>query len=90
MYHEHEPSALDIQAFKTGVRNSGESGILNSLFTVRTNQLFNLLDKTRNAFYLSGLLIGSELNDLLNNQAALCFYVVPKTYLVFTNLHWKN
>jgi len=65
---EYQPSGTDIQAFKTGVKNSGDSSILNSLFTVRTNQLFNRLNKTQNAFYLSGLLIGSELNDLLKEK----------------------
>lgn len=78
MYHEHEPSASHIQAFKTGVRNSRDSGILNSLFTVRTNQLFNLLNKTQNAFYLSGLLIGSELNDLLKQPASPLFLCSAK------------
>jgi 2-dehydro-3-deoxygalactonokinase len=68
MHDEPEPSAADTAAFKTGIKDSGKSSILNGLFTVRTNQLFNRLNKTRNAFYLSGLLIGSELNDLVKKQ----------------------
>lgn len=68
---DHDPSAADIQAFKTGIKKSLESGILNSLFTVRTNQLFNRLNKTQNAFYLSGLLIGSEIQDLLRQDCPL-------------------
>ena len=63
-----EPSPADIQAFKTGIKDSQQSGILNSLFTVRTNQLFKRLNKTQNAFYLSGLLIGSELIDLVKKH----------------------
>ncbi|MEO5592872.1 MAG: 2-dehydro-3-deoxygalactonokinase, partial [Chitinophagaceae bacterium] len=55
----YEPSATDTQAFKMGIKNSGTTGLLNSLFTVRTNQLFNRFNKTQNTFYLSGLLIGS-------------------------------
>ena len=35
---------------------------------MRTNQLFKRLNKTQNAFYLSGLLIGSELNDLVKKH----------------------
>lgn len=49
------------------MQKSKETGILNGLFTVRTNQLFDKLDKKQNAFYLSGLLIGEELNYLLKH-----------------------
>jgi 2-dehydro-3-deoxygalactonokinase len=55
----------DRAAFITGVRNSESANILNRLFSVRTNQLFNKLDKKQNALYLSGLLIGNELASLL-------------------------
>ncbi len=64
MQEAYEPSDMNIQAFKKGVQDSRGSNILHSLFTVRTNQLFNRLDKTGNAYYLSGLLIGCELHDL--------------------------
>jgi len=64
MYDEHAPAAADITSFKAGIKHAGQSCILNSLFTVRTNQLFKRMNKTQNAFYLSGLLIGSELHDL--------------------------
>lgn len=53
-----------INAFLKGVQQSGSSSILNTLFSVRTNQLFNKISKEENAFYLSGLLIGAELNQL--------------------------
>lgn len=59
-------SGSDKAAFNRGVRQSKASPILNSLFTVRTNQLFNKLTKRQNALYLSGLLIGQELGALLN------------------------
>lgn len=59
------------EAFVAGVRNSASSNILNSLFTVRTNQLFNKLDKKQNALYLSGLLIGNELNGLISKNVSL-------------------
>jgi 2-dehydro-3-deoxygalactonokinase len=61
-------SPEDNDAFKLGVQQSKKSGILNGLFTVRTNQLFNKLTKKSNFFYLSGLLIGEELNYLLKNE----------------------
>ena len=54
----------DINAFKAGVDAAQSSVILNQLFTVRTNQLFGTLTKRQNAFYLSGLLIGTELKHL--------------------------
>lgn len=62
-------------AFRLGVQNADSAGILKGLFRVRTNQLFNKLNKKENAFYLSGLLIGSEIKHLLdeiNIQLVLC------------------
>ncbi|KAA0993272.1 2-dehydro-3-deoxygalactonokinase [Dyadobacter aurulentus] len=62
-------------AFLKGVQESGAGVILNSLFKVRTNQLFGLLDKEQNGMYLSGLLIGSEMQTLAaggNRQVVLC------------------
>jgi 2-dehydro-3-deoxygalactonokinase len=64
------PAANSLQAFKEGVQHSLKAGLLNALFTVRTNQLFKRWNKMENAFYLSGLLIGSELQEL--RQAAPC------------------
>jgi 2-dehydro-3-deoxygalactonokinase len=65
----------NLTAFKKGVLEANSSDILNSLFKVRTNQLFQKLNKKDNGFYLSGLLIGSELKQLLtesNCQLVLC------------------
>ncbi|WP_018621230.1 2-dehydro-3-deoxygalactonokinase [Spirosoma luteum] len=53
-----------VKAFQEGVRQTASSNILNTLFSVRTNQLFDKISKEENAFYLSGLLIGTELNQL--------------------------
>ena len=63
-----EPSGDDINVFKKGVNQSNSSHLLNSLFTVRTNQLFDKLTKKQNAFYLSGLVIGTELNHLREKE----------------------
>lgn len=68
-------SNLELTAFKKGVLEANSSDILNSLFKVRTNQLFQKLNKKENCFYLSGLLIGSELKHLAsesNCQLVLC------------------
>ncbi len=54
----------DIEAFKHGVEVSGSSSILHNLFTVRTMQLFGKFGKDQNSYYLSGLLIGTELRQL--------------------------
>lgn len=65
----------ELDAFKSGINQSHHSSILNSLFRVRTNQLFNQLTKRQNALYLSGLLIGNELKSLVNQptwQLILC------------------
>jgi 2-dehydro-3-deoxygalactonokinase len=57
----------DAQAFCQGIRQSGASNLLHTLFTVRSNQLFEHVTKEENFFYLSGLLIGTELRSLKDN-----------------------
>ncbi|MFC5408577.1 2-dehydro-3-deoxygalactonokinase [Larkinella bovis] len=72
--HFSDFSGSNLDAFQAGVMASNSS-LLNRLFTVRTNQLFDKFSKTENAFYLSGLLIGAELKPLLkkeNWQLVLC------------------
>lgn len=62
-------------AFISGVEASGTASLLNTLFTTRTNQLFSRFSKDQNAFYLSGLLIGNELNELCDesySQLIIC------------------
>lgn len=59
----------NLSAFKSGVEGSESSNLLNTLFTVRTNQLFGKFGKDQNAFYLSGLLIGTELRELTSSSA---------------------
>jgi 2-dehydro-3-deoxygalactonokinase len=65
----------ELDAFKMGLNEASSSNILHSLFQVRTNQLFDKLNKKENFIYLSGLLIGTELKSLLDNnhsQLVLC------------------
>jgi 2-dehydro-3-deoxygalactonokinase len=54
--------------FIKGVIEGAESNLLHSIFSVRTNQLFKKLNRKENYHYLSGLLIGAELRDLLQNN----------------------
>jgi len=65
----------DLEGFRLGIEESGRSNILHGLFTVRTHHLFGILNKQQNFYYLSGLLIGTELRTLLpaeNKQLILC------------------
>jgi 2-dehydro-3-deoxygalactonokinase len=62
--HDAEMGAEDLSAFKNGISKSGESNLLNTLFSVRTNQLLNYISKEHNYYFLSGLLIGTELRTL--------------------------
>lgn len=55
------------QSFKKGVLDSIKQNLLHSCFLVRTNQLFGKLTKQQNYYYLSGLLIGSEMRELMQN-----------------------
>ncbi len=52
-------------AFRKGVAAGQGQCLSHSLFLVRTNQLFQQFSKQANYYYLSGLLIGSELEALL-------------------------
>jgi 2-dehydro-3-deoxygalactonokinase len=61
--------------FRQGVRDAREINILHLSFRVRTNELFEKISKSENYTYLSGLVIGSELKDLLTSD-------YPKIYLV--------
>jgi len=60
----------DINAFRGGVGEAQSATLLNRLFPVRTNQLFDKLTRKQNALYLSGLLIGTELKNLRDKEKA--------------------
>lgn len=55
-------------SFRAGVLKAFESELLSNLFSVRINQLKKHLSNQQNYFYLSGLLIGSEIKSLRNNR----------------------
>lgn len=53
--------------FEKGVKEGFYNNLLNSIFYVRTNNLFNKQQPKENYQYLSGLMIGTELKDLSDN-----------------------
>jgi len=53
-------------SFKKGVEDSRKGNLLQLTFGVRINDLLKNTPAENNFYYLSGLLIGSELKDLLN------------------------
>ena len=57
-------SQEDWEAFVYGVLESKSARLLRSLFKVRVGQLSGRRSKEQSYFYLSGLLIGSELKDI--------------------------
>lgn len=60
-----------LQSFEEGVAQSHQNNLLHSAFLVRTNQLLHKLPKEDNYFYLSGLLIGTELRELANSAVPI-------------------
>ncbi len=58
------------EAFEAGVSDSDQN-LLNTAFRVRTNRLFNRFTSEANRSYLSGLIIGTELNSIANKKMAI-------------------
>lgn len=56
--------------FEQGVQQSADGNLLHNLFKVRTRDLLHHKDRPANADYLSGLLIGTELKELVINRPA--------------------
>ncbi|MES1224215.1 MAG: 2-dehydro-3-deoxygalactonokinase, partial [Bacteroidota bacterium] len=68
----HDPlSSGNLNSFEKAVADSLDSNILHSSFMVRINQLFGKLSKQENFSYLSGLLIGTELKEIIKNNIPL-------------------
>lgn len=55
---------FDAPAFAQGVLDGSREPLLNAVFRVRTNQLFERYTRYQNMDYLSGLLIGAELSAI--------------------------
>lgn len=61
----HDLSAgNNLRFFNKGITESLQGNLLNHLFHIRTNQLLQQCSNEENYYYLTGLLIGSELKDL--------------------------
>ena len=58
----------NLKSFETGVADGIQLNLLNSSFRVRTNNLFGKLNDIENYYYLSGLLIGTELKEIINDD----------------------
>lgn len=83
----------NLKSFESGMKDSTRGNLLYTSFKVRTNQLFQKLSTEENYYYLSGLLLGSELSDLVKtsepvtvvgNPLQLNFY---KAALGFLGIH---
>lgn len=55
---------LSREAFCQGVEDAKSHNVLHALFKVRVNQLLRFREKKENTYYLSGLLIGTELASI--------------------------
>lgn len=60
-------------AFEEGLLDSQQQSLLHASFMVRTNSLFKRFSKQQNYWYLSGLVIGAELNELFKKQVQAVF-----------------
>jgi 2-dehydro-3-deoxygalactonokinase len=68
------PDPATDASFKKGVRDAVGANLLHAAFLVRTNHLFGLQSREENFQYLSGLLIGTELQQLLGYPGALYLF----------------
>ncbi len=68
--------------FEKGIKEGAYYNLLNSIFHVRTNQLFNKLSPVKNYQYLSGLIIGAELKDLLYTNYSSVTLVSDEKFLL--------
>ncbi len=57
-----------LQSYRQGVLAARGENLLHTAFLVRTNYLFEKLSKQENFSYLSGLLIGAELQEFCNTR----------------------
>lgn len=75
-----EGEGLDIpdnsESFKKGILDSLQQNLLHSCFEVRVNNLFGRYTKQQSYYYLSGLLIGTEVKELLPADVATITVVI--------------
>ena len=77
-------SSQDIQSFEKGVEDSLHENILNSIFQVRTNDLFQKASKSAGYCYMSGLLIGTEVKDISTDVSCtiVCDDIISDFYSI--------
>jgi 2-dehydro-3-deoxygalactonokinase len=74
----------NLDAFEDGIKTGIESNLLNSSFLARTNILLNKLSKQENYYWLSGLLIGSEMSELIDlKEGGITIIGDPKQLLLY-------
>ncbi|SMO61955.1 2-dehydro-3-deoxygalactonokinase [Fodinibius sediminis] len=56
--------------FKAGVKDAQQENLLHALFSIRAQDLLHNTGKPRNRDYLSGLLIGTELSEVVASEPA--------------------
>lgn len=66
--NENFETAGNFKCYARGVSDSTSSNILHNAFLVRTNQVFEKFTMEENYYYLSGLLIGTELGALASED----------------------
>ena len=75
--------------FSEGVQEGMTCNLMNSIFHVRTNQLFGKASPEENYHFLSGLLIGHELKELSGNRETsvtlVCSAALRKAYISALN-----
>ena len=80
-HYDFEDTTIQ-KSFNKGARHATGFNLLNAAFRVRTNALFDKISKKENYSYLSGLLIGTELKEI-NNQDAAHIYLCCTSDLKF-------
>ncbi|HTB25151.1 MAG TPA: 2-dehydro-3-deoxygalactonokinase [Puia sp.] len=74
-----------LENFEEGVANSIKHNLLHASFLARTNGLFNRNTNKGNYYWLSGLLIGTELKELFQNRkpvTLVCSEPLSNLYIV--------
>ncbi len=67
---EENKAMVSWESFRRGVQMALDTNLLNSSFLVRTQNLFGKLTKSENHEFLSGLLIGTELKELRQQDSS--------------------
>jgi 2-dehydro-3-deoxygalactonokinase len=78
-----ELTSPDVACFIAGVQRSRKDNLLHSLFTVRINKVLSGTSDRENYLFLSGLLIGSELNVLTGSKGPITLCSTSNVYYLY-------